>query len=358
MKKLLITLAVLLFFVTVQAQEFVNMSDRPGYVALKKWGWDKHDVTLRNPIKFSDGTSKKLYGVGPHAFEGLKSLEVVTFYEGEFDNEEVLLGNECFRGCTSLQYLTLPQNIRKIPNGCFRDCTGLLFFRLPNDVETIEDFAFAGCSKLQTIQTLSPKPKKLKSGGNLAFQGVLIVPKGHGDFYVNPQNGWAKYFPRVREDGDTKDYVSKNPSIIAATKPYCKMNNFTIDEGGKSWQSNLYRGLTIVFDMVVVNLPSDDVWVTIYWWDANGKPLPATDYTYQDSKGQCCHMQRYYTNYNDPAKFSNLHVQCPYNAVHKGWGSKTVKYQVQVSGLKTGIIWKSQQKTITIVNRPKPRNLR
>lgn len=347
MKKFFTTLAVLLSFMAVQAQEFVNMSDRPGYVALKKWGRNQHDVTLRNPVRFSDGTRKKLYGVGPHAFEGLTSLGVVTFYEGEFETEEVVLGNECFKGCTSLQYLTLPQNIRKIPYGCFRDCTGLLFFRLPNDVETIEDFAFAGCTQLQTIQTLAPTPKRLKSGGNLAFQGVLIVPKGHGDFYTDPANGWSDYFPRVREDGATEDYKGK-----ASAAPYMKITELKYDVQGNHYNTVKPREL-LVTAVIETNIKTD-LWVNIHFSLADGKNFTSTNPAW-NRNGKVMTSEKVWDYQGNRRKVT---FRIPYMYIYGNYGAKQFRWWLSTSTT-TKIDGAKMDKTkpvpLTITNVPRPR---
>ena len=355
MKRLLNFAIACLMSVGIHAQ-YVKLNDHPGYVGLKQWNRpDSVDVELHNPVRLKDGTKWKFYGLFGSAFKGT-NVQSVWFYQKDFEGEEIRLGDGCFAECRNLTLVVLPSNIKRLPYGCFENDKALEHFQLPDEIEVIEDHVFAKCDRLREISITNPNPKKLRNGGDLLFQGVLTVPKGHGDFYVNPRNGWLKYFPHVREEGSKEDYVSKNPKVLAASKPYAEVSGLSIDEGAKAWTSNLYRGLTVVIEHLTVgNLPTDDVWVKIHWYDAAGKPLEAVEYSYRDSKGNCQASSRFYTNYNDPARFSNVHIQQPYNAVWKGYGPKTFKYQVTISGMKTGVLWKSSMKTITITNRPRPR---
>ena len=48
-----------------------------------------------------------------------------------------------FEGCTSLNSITLPENITTIPTRAFYKCTGLTSIQIPNNVTSIGDYSFA-----------------------------------------------------------------------------------------------------------------------------------------------------------------------------------------------------------------------
>ena len=580
MKKLFYFMLVCFASLGVQAQHhYALKSDKPGYVIMQKPGEKYVGANINNPVTI-DGQKYKVWGLAPGCFKGNGKIEEIFFKEGDFDAEEVFLGAECFADCPNLMTVELANSIRTLPENCFRNDNNLQVLRLPHDLQTIGKGAFTGCSNLTTLQMYATTPKKLLNGGDLLFDGDFIVLEGLGEFYKNPSNGWTKHFKHIKEMSSGKDYVSKDPKVVATQnyeilyklsqngqavvtgikcsgiadvvlphkftkdgmtykvvsfnegafhdcqqlrsfrvegegdriyaangifygctaletcdlkglyfdynigaglflgctslkevknlsvsafvqcmfegctsltelhipynctfaqknafkgcdnlilysdykgipkgfsaddspctpkgiliiptgedksyygnydcrtqgyakaftkimtkaawenggkepveeapnlKPSVTMNSIQIDEGAKAWTSNLYRGLTVVYDLTAKDFPTDDVWVTIRFYDANGRPLEAVEYGYRDGNGNCCSMARLYRNTYNPARFSNQHLQIPYNAVWKGYGAQTFKYRVEVSGYKTGVLWKSNMKTITITNRPRPR---
>lgn len=165
-----------------------------------------------------------LISIGSHAFEnclGIKSITLPsTLYglaEGAFykaSNLKTLVFNgmtstslqkEVFRGCVSLENITLPNNITTIKDyafagctklatlpttsnlseiceGAFYFCTSLTSISIPNSVTTIGDSAFKNCSNLTSV-TLSDN---LTSIGTSVFYGCSFSDLNHFDngYYI------------------------------------------------------------------------------------------------------------------------------------------------------------------------------
>ena len=341
-----------------------------------------------------DGRSFYVDGIARGAF---KSNPYITTVKWENPDDGDYICDEAFEECPNLETVWLPSKARLTNGvGLFRNCKKLDAVYLNGKPMTEE--MFAGCEKLMFVESSfnsyfghnclmgSPavvaifkpwgNPSRPNSVDGFGFsQSCMLVVLDSNEKPIK-EAGWDKVFPYIltkteylkcygdldtlrayasakyeKEQAEARKVKAQQP-----TKPYAKVTNLSVDEGAKAWTSNLYRGLTVVFGTLTVgNLPTEDIFVKINFYDAAGKPLEAVEYTYRDGSGHCVSMLRYYTNYSNPAKLSNLSIQIPYTAVWKGYGAKNFKYQITVSGMKTGVLWKSSMKAITITNRPRPR---
>ena len=75
------------------------------------------------------------------------------------------IGNECFRGWTNLQSITLPETLQAIGENAFRDCESLELTELPPGLESIGTNTFRECGAL----ALTELPPNLVSIGDWAF---------------------------------------------------------------------------------------------------------------------------------------------------------------------------------------------
>lgn len=94
-----------------------------------------------------DGTEiigKEIYHIGNLAFANCTSLKSVTLNL----NNVVFIGEEAFRGCSSLESVTL-NNVVSIDEEAFGDCTSLESVTIPNSVIVICEEAFRGCTNLK-----------------------------------------------------------------------------------------------------------------------------------------------------------------------------------------------------------------
>ena len=75
------------------------------------------------------------------AFRGCDSLQSVTI-----PNSVTKIGDGAFSACFSLQSVTIPNSVTKIGDGAFRSCKSLQSITIPNSVTSIGDGAFSGCN--------------------------------------------------------------------------------------------------------------------------------------------------------------------------------------------------------------------
>ncbi len=113
--------------------------------------------------------------IGGAAFRNSAYLETVTFENG---TEELVMdssydyssSNGAFKNCNSLKQVTLPDNLKTLPQNTFEGCSSLEKAEFGSDsavLETIGSWAFKGCSSLQG----AAMPASLKTIGEGAFSG-------------------------------------------------------------------------------------------------------------------------------------------------------------------------------------------
>lgn len=154
------------------------------------------NLVLNDGIKYIG--SGAFYGCS--GFTGdLKIPEGVTYLDGEtfcgcsglkgqlimHDNLEIN-SNE-FRGCKFQGELTLPSQLKEIPNGCFYDCEFTSIANFPNELLSIGDYAFYNCWRLGDVLEF---PESLAMIGQYAFYGCgslmgIILPSELGAINAN-----------------------------------------------------------------------------------------------------------------------------------------------------------------------------
>ena len=81
-------------------------------------------------------------------FSYCKSLKNLYFYD---NSETETFGVSCFNGCTSLEYVTLPDSLTSTPALLFSGCTALKELKIPNSVTSVGDRIVQGCSNLEKL---------------------------------------------------------------------------------------------------------------------------------------------------------------------------------------------------------------
>ncbi len=104
--------------------------------------------------------------IGHNTFSGCSSLAEITIPESITS-----IGANAFSGCTSIQSLTIPESITSIGANAFSGCTSIQSLTIPNSITTIGDYAFSGCSSLTAITI----PESITSIGDNAFSGCSTL---------------------------------------------------------------------------------------------------------------------------------------------------------------------------------------
>ena len=88
--------------------------------------------------------------------EGVKDriIKSVTIPDGV-----TCIGDEAFKGCSSLTSVTIPNSVKSIGRAAFSGCTAVISVDIPNSVTSIGDQAFSDCSSLTTIKVDVNNPK-------------------------------------------------------------------------------------------------------------------------------------------------------------------------------------------------------
>lgn len=141
---------------------------------------------------------KQIYGA---AFKGTRITKVIFpdalrimddggyNFEGIFSECEYLMGT-----------VELPRHVARIPAGCFRNCTAITGLVIPEGVDVIDEIAFENCYSLNSIICEDEEPPVICKD---AFLGVpkdnftVEVPKGSVEKYREAP-GW-KEFKRIAE---------------------------------------------------------------------------------------------------------------------------------------------------------------
>lgn len=98
---------------------------------------------------------------------GIKSFDEFRYITGFKDFRYYNM----FAGCTSLESVMLPDQVKRISYGAFNGCTSLSSVRLPKQLEVLETSVFDGCKSLSNIEL----PKGLKVIWNNAFRKTSLT---------------------------------------------------------------------------------------------------------------------------------------------------------------------------------------
>lgn len=109
-------------------------------------------------------------------------IDVTSFDEFKYFVSVKSLPEGFAKNCSSLQSITLPKGVIKIPNECFRRCSSLSKVVFSSPVESIGPDAFYGCSSLESIDISGVKELGGQSFANsglvsLTFpEGLTVIP--------------------------------------------------------------------------------------------------------------------------------------------------------------------------------------
>ena len=155
------------------------------------------DVVIPEYVVFH-GDTLFVEQIGENAFKGSSSLYSVTM-----PNTIKTIGKSAFGNCTVLKSITIPSSVEVIEKGAFNGCTAITSFVIPNSVKRIEAGAFYACTKLSSItfsnslydvgydafgytKWFNSKSNGLVYAGPVAYKYKDTIPQGTS---VNIQNG-------------------------------------------------------------------------------------------------------------------------------------------------------------------------
>ena len=150
----------------------------------------------------TDGYSRKLYVdendvLGDYMFSGCSALTSLTLpssvtkignYAFEYCSgltsmkipfSVTSIGGSAFKGCSGLTSLVIPSGVTEIDGGAFSGCSGLTSMKIPSGVTEIGDYAFENCSGLTSMKI----PSSVTHIGYCAFKGCsgltsLVISSG------------------------------------------------------------------------------------------------------------------------------------------------------------------------------------
>ena len=113
-----------------------------------------------------NSASYSVTSIGTSAFSKDTSLQSISL-----PDQLTSIGNNAFYGCTSLALTSLPDQLTSIGNSAFYGCTSLALTSLPDQLTSIEYSAFSNCTSL----ALTSLPDQLTSIGYSAFYGCTSL---------------------------------------------------------------------------------------------------------------------------------------------------------------------------------------
>ena len=208
-KKLLITVIVLLCSVSANAHDFevdgiyykiLSASDLTAQVTYKGNSYDEFtdeysgEVIIPSTVSYKSKTLT-VASIGKSTFQkcsGLTSITIpnsVTSIENNafyyckgltsitIPNSVTSIGNEAFSNCDGLTSVTIGNSVTSIKNGAFYNCDGLTSITIPNSVTSIGNEAFYHCDGLTSITI----PNSVTSIGISVFSGLesIVVDAGN-----------------------------------------------------------------------------------------------------------------------------------------------------------------------------------
>ena len=110
----------------------------------------------------------KVSAIGDNAFRGCSSLTAVSI-----PVTVETIGAYAFYGCSSLPELSIPSLVKNIGPYAFYNCSSLTAMALPPLLTTIKAYTFYGCSKLTSVTI----PSNLTAIESNAFYGCTKLPR-------------------------------------------------------------------------------------------------------------------------------------------------------------------------------------
>lgn len=144
-------------------------------------------------IDYGDGTIERTGGRFGHTYSENGTYQVKIY-------GVTSLETNCFRDCSGLTAITLPDSISNLGTYCFYGCTSLTSIIIPNSVTDIKNCCFKSCTNLTSIRLswkgtniLTYEPKWIvNTSSTLKFS----IPLGTTTEYTNKSYPFDKLVER------------------------------------------------------------------------------------------------------------------------------------------------------------------
>ena len=156
-----------------------------------------YEIVLPKTVT-NKGITYRVVEIGTSAFAGCAHLESIVI-----PNSVTAIRPAAFDRCQKLMSIKLPENLTILERRAFSECYNLRKITIPKSIITIKEQAFEGCP-IDSMTVKSMTPPKVESGniydlGNTHFEGVLFVPTGSLQDYMNDKV-WNKFY-KIEEKG-------------------------------------------------------------------------------------------------------------------------------------------------------------
>lgn len=102
-------------------------------------------VTIPEKISH-EGIEYNVTSIGNDAFRDCSALRFISI-----PNSITSIGEYAFRGCSSLWSVTVPNSVTKMGTGAFYGCSTIQSFVIPSSISEISDYLFYHCSNLSDV---------------------------------------------------------------------------------------------------------------------------------------------------------------------------------------------------------------
>ena len=183
--------------------------------------------------------------IGNDSFYGCSGLTSVTI-----GNSVTSIGSRSFQNCSGLTSVTIPNSVTSIGERAFYNCSGLTSVTIGNSVTSIGNYAFSGCRGLTDINSCIENPTNVTLG-SYVFYGVptnacvLHVPVGTVAAY-RAASQWSAF----------TNIVEMEPPTVLAT-------SLTLNET----VAEVTAGETL--QLTVTVLPEDATDKSVAWGSSN-----------------------------------------------------------------------------------------